>query len=248
MTVQKFTLYNNSLCPYAARAILALTETGHKNTEIVEIDLSVPRPEWFLKLNPYGQVPTLKIEDSKSDNDHQIVLESLFVAEYLSDLHPEAKLMPEDALQRAQIRYIIHHWGARTQPLLHKALFSKDPEEALKLREEALVELGKVNNLIAQAHAHTATLNDTDVQGAFFLGEQFSFADLALAPFLLRLFLTFRLADESGAVEKDFEDRLQKLEKVWAWREAVQQRPSVQKTSPSKKALEDSYRAFLKKF
>lgn len=248
MTVQKFTLYNNSLCPYAARAILALSETGHKDTEIVEIDLSVPRPDWFLKLNPYGQVPTLKIEDSNDGSDHQIVLESLFVAEYFSDLHPEAKLMPEDALQRAQIRYVIHHWGARTQPLLHKALFSKDPEEAAKLREEILVELGKVNTLIAQAHAHTAILNETHASGPFFLGEQFSFADVALAPFLLRLFLTFRLADESGVVEKDFEERLQKSEKLFAWREAVQQRPSVQKTSPSKEALEASYRAFLKKY
>ena len=91
MTVQKFTLYNNNLCPYAARAILALTETGHKNTEIVDIDLSVPRPEWYLKLNPYGQVPALKIEDGSDGNDYQMVLESLFVAEYISDLHPEAK-------------------------------------------------------------------------------------------------------------------------------------------------------------
>jgi len=90
MTVQKVTLYNNNLCPYAARAILAVAETGHQDIEVVEIDLGTPRPDWYLKVNPYGQVPALKIEDDQG-GEPQVVLESLFVAEFLSDLHPEAK-------------------------------------------------------------------------------------------------------------------------------------------------------------
>lgn len=84
MSLQKLVLYNYKFCPFAARAVLALAETKHAY-ENVEIDLSVPRPDWYLKdINPYGQVPALKV------NDKDIVLESLFVAEYIADLHPES--------------------------------------------------------------------------------------------------------------------------------------------------------------
>jgi len=61
---------------------MAETKQAH---EKVEIDLSVPRPDWYLReINPYGQVPALKIDDK------YVVLESLFVAEYLADLNPQA--------------------------------------------------------------------------------------------------------------------------------------------------------------
>lgn len=84
MTVPKLTLYNSNLCPYAARAVIALAETNQEH-EVVAIDLAVPRPEWYLKdINPYGQVPALKVGE-----DH-IILESLLVSEYVADLHPEA--------------------------------------------------------------------------------------------------------------------------------------------------------------
>ncbi|KAG0300207.1 hypothetical protein BGZ98_009368 [Dissophora globulifera] len=44
-----------------------------------------PRPDWFLKeINQYGQVLEHKI------NDKDIVLESLFLTEYLADLHSES--------------------------------------------------------------------------------------------------------------------------------------------------------------
>lgn len=83
MTGHNFVLYNSYYCPYAARAVVAFAETGAEH-EVVEIDLKVPRPEWYLKdINPYGQVPALKI------NDKDIILESLIVAEYLADLYPE---------------------------------------------------------------------------------------------------------------------------------------------------------------
>ena len=84
MTVPKLVLYNNDRCPYAARAVIALAETKTEH-EVVDIDLTTPRPEWYLKdINPYGQVPALKIDNK------DIILESLFVAEYVADLHPES--------------------------------------------------------------------------------------------------------------------------------------------------------------
>jgi glutaredoxin len=85
MTVPKLTIYNNIACPYANRVLIALQET-QQEYELVDIDLKTPRPEYYLKeVNPYGEVPALKAADGN------VILESLVIAEYLADSHPDAK-------------------------------------------------------------------------------------------------------------------------------------------------------------
>ena len=84
MASKKLTLYSCKICPFAARAVLAMAETRQAHDK-VEIDIMAPRPDWYIKdINPYGQVPALKV------GDDQVILESLFVAEYITDLHPES--------------------------------------------------------------------------------------------------------------------------------------------------------------
>ncbi|KAF9394759.1 hypothetical protein CPC16_010325 [Podila verticillata] len=233
MTVPKLTLYNSNLCPYAARSVIALAETNQEH-EVVAIDLAVPRPEWYLKdINPYGQVPALKVGE-----DH-IILESLLVSEYIADLHPEAGLLPSDPLQRAQVRYLIHHWGARTQPAIHKASFTLDTTEARKHLEDLIVELEKVDALLRNVHRKES---DGFGQGAYFLGDKFSFAEVALAPFLARVFL---LESYNGnklptAAENP------KIARFLAWKDAVTKRPSVIKSTPAQETLTTNYRKWVK--
>ncbi|GJJ70588.1 glutathione S-transferase [Entomortierella parvispora] len=231
MTVQKLVLYNSHFCPYAARAVIALAETQQAH-EVVPIDLDVPRPQWYLDdINPYGQVPALKVDDK------DIVLESLFVAEYVADLHPESGLLPKDPLQRAQTRYLIHHWGARTQPAHQKATFTLDPTEAAKYREELVVELQKFNKLLLGAHKL-----DSDADGPFFFGEKFTFADLNIAPFLGRFFLL----DQYNGNKAITKESNPELERFFEWKEAVVSRSSVQKATPSQETLTAKYRKWLK--
>ncbi|KAF9167544.1 hypothetical protein BGX21_000073 [Mortierella sp. AD011] len=229
MTTPKLVLYNSSLCPYAARAVIALAETNTEH-EVVSIDLSVPRPEWYLKdINPYGQVPALKVDDK------DVILESLFVAEYVADLHPESGLLPSDPLQRAQTRYLIHHWGARVQPVHHKASFTLDATEAAKHREELVVELEKFNKLLVDAHRNGS-------EGGYFLGDKFTFADLAIAPFLARFFL---LGEYNGNKNITLEEFPQ-LKRFFEWKETILQRASIQKSTPAKETLSTNYRKWLK--
>ncbi|KAK5829178.1 putative glutathione S-transferase [Linnemannia elongata] len=184
MSLQKLVLYNYKFCPFAARAVLALAETKHPY-ENVEIDLSVPRPDWYLKdINPYGQVPALKV------NDKDIILESLFVAEYIADLHPESGLLPTDALQRAQTRYLIHHWGTHVQPAFGNAAFTLDPAGAQQRHQAFIDQLEKIDHLLRSVHKTSQPGLNGD--GPFFLGSQFTFADLALASFLTRVPLVER--------------------------------------------------------
>ncbi|KAF9130574.1 hypothetical protein BGW39_002930 [Mortierella sp. 14UC] len=223
MTVPKFTIYNNIACPYANRVMIALQETNQEH-ELAFIDLKTPRSESYLKeVNPYGEVPALKTADGN------VILESLVIAEYLADLNPEAGLLSKDPLQRAQSRYLIQHWTSRTQPAIAKAALALDsPTEEANALDLAVAEFEKVDALLRKVNITKD--------------------DLALAPFLARGYLATALHEES--VQKAFDERLKankNLQRFLAWREAVVERPTVQKSIPSKEVVIDAFRTkFLK--
>ncbi|KAI8605130.1 hypothetical protein EDD21DRAFT_411389, partial [Dissophora ornata] len=126
---------------------------------------------------------------------------------------------------------------------IHKATVTLDPTESAKHRQDVVVELEKVDALL-----RNAPRKESDADGPFFLGEKFTFADLAIAPFLARFFLV--TAFQEKAVAAEFEKSLQGNEKVkrfLEWRDAAVQRESVQKATPEKEVLEDVYRKFISK-
>ncbi|KAG0215056.1 hypothetical protein BGX33_001553 [Mortierella sp. NVP41] len=230
MTVPKLVSYSNILCPYADRVLVALQETQQEH-ESVFIDLSTPRPEYYLKeINPYGEVPALKTADG------HVILESLVIAEYIANLNPQAGLLPKDPLQRAQSEYLIQHWGNRAQPAIHKASLTLEPSEnRAKALDLAEAELEKVDDLLRKAAK--------DTEGPYFLGSKFTFADLALSPFLVRGYLVTAFQEE--AVQKEFDERLKvnkNVQRFLEWRDAVTQRPSVLKSTPAKKDVLNVYR------
>ncbi len=48
---------------------------------------------WYLKINPYGVVPSL-------DHEGRIITESCVILEYLEDVFPDVRLRPIDARAR----------------------------------------------------------------------------------------------------------------------------------------------------
>ena len=56
------TLYSHVMCPFAQKAWIALN-FAKVDYEIEQIDLYGSKPSWFLKMNPKGQVPVLKVGD-----------------------------------------------------------------------------------------------------------------------------------------------------------------------------------------
>lgn len=233
MTGQNITFYTSAYCPFAARAAIAFEETQHPK-ESVEIDLTTARPDWYLRdINPYGQVPVLKV------NDEHIILESLFVAEYLADLHPESGLLPKDALQRAQLRYLIHTYGTHVHTAHFKAAYTSDAEETVKHRAALLVELEKFEKLLTGAHITE--------EGPYFLGKNFTLADLAIAPFLVRFFLVDAYHRVEGAPDfLETKEAKEKLPRFLAWKAAVEARESVQKTTPDLEYIKNVYKKFIK--
>ncbi|KAF9191492.1 hypothetical protein BGZ51_007206 [Haplosporangium sp. Z 767] len=236
----KYTLYISPYCPYAARAVIAMAETKQEHTA-VSIDLSTARPKWFLEdINPNGQVPALKIEND--DGTENIITESLIVAEYIADLHPESGLIAKDPLQRAQSQYLIQHWENRVQPALFKAIVTLDPTYSLKFRQQLIVELEKIDVLLRKANRFS--------DGPFFLGSDFTFVDLALASHVFRLFLVPAFQDNEDQVRQEFEQSLnenQNLKRFREWREALLNRESVQNANADKVMIKKIFSKFVSK-
>jgi len=87
-------------CPYCARVRIALAEKSLEH-EAVVVDLS-NRPPWVYELNATGRVAIL---------DESFVLpESEVIMGYLDERYPDAPLLPEDPVERARARLLVHRF------------------------------------------------------------------------------------------------------------------------------------------
>ncbi|MDQ2094296.1 FtsZ-binding protein FzlA [Rhodalgimonas zhirmunskyi] len=92
------TLYHVPLSPFCRKVRLSLAEKR------IECELIEER-YWeqdadFLRRNPAGKVPVLKI-------DGMVMAESAAICEYLEDAYPEISLMPKDPVGRYEVRRLV---------------------------------------------------------------------------------------------------------------------------------------------
>lgn len=93
-------------CPYAARVHLVL-DAKNIPYHTVNINL-IDKPEWLLLANPLGKVPVLQLVDKP---DAPFACESLLIAEYLDEVHPQNRLYPSDPLKKLQEKIWIEHFS-----------------------------------------------------------------------------------------------------------------------------------------
>ncbi|MBV1903338.1 MAG: glutathione S-transferase family protein [Marinosulfonomonas sp.] len=91
-------LFHVPLSPFCRKVRLSLAEKK------IEVEL-VEERYWeqdadFLRRNPAGKVPVLKI-------DGQTLAESSAICEYIEEKHPEPPLLPKDAVQRHEVRRLV---------------------------------------------------------------------------------------------------------------------------------------------
>jgi glutathione S-transferase len=211
-------LFASKLCPFAARARLALAEKRVPFKE-VEIDLQ-RKPDWFLQISPHGKVPLLR-------HDGRLVWESAVIAEYLEEVFPARPLLPGEPEQRAAARTWVNfadsHLYARTDTLLH----SVDPEVHARIMKQIADDL---RFLEGRGFAWPAN------NGPYLLGAEFTLADLALYPWfeqlaVLERYRGFRLPAE--------------CQRLIAWQQAVANRDSVQAVGKSPQYFLDEYGRLL---
>lgn len=90
-------LYNQPLSPFCRKIRLVLAEKK------IEVELVEEKP-WerrmdFLRMNPAGQVPVLKIDDL-------VIADSAAIFEYIEETQPDPPLLPKDPAARAEARRI----------------------------------------------------------------------------------------------------------------------------------------------
>lgn len=197
--------FGNSVCSEKAR--LALNEKGIRDWESREVDLFKGdqfAPE-YLKLNPKAVVPTL-VDDGK------VIVESTLIAEYIDDRFDGPALKPKDAFARAEMRLYSKACDEGVHQAIGVISFAAMFMDRLRRMSPAeLAEhLSKVVDLerrdrYAAIHAHGAraphvyrgvaaleklfqkTESVLKDDRRWLCGDQFTLAEINLAPYLARL-------------------------------------------------------------
>ncbi|KAJ4253863.1 hypothetical protein NW762_010259 [Fusarium torreyae] len=135
----KIIFYTVRQCPYAHRVYITLAELGIPYEE-KHIDISVPRTEEYLKINPRGKVPSLSYNGN-------ILIESDIIAKFLADVHPSHLIPPSvseaGALRRACVQFFFDTYISRVQALVYQAIDAKTDAEADEIGEKLVANVVK---------------------------------------------------------------------------------------------------------
>ena len=155
------TLFSSTSDLYSHRVRIVLAEKGI-NFETVEVDPANP-PEDLMDLNPYGIVPTLVDRDL-------VLYDAQVIMEYLDERFPHPPLMPVDPVSRAQSRMTLRRIQRDWDSCVDKLEQGKDKAKAAKELGDSLIVISPIFE-----------------QKPFFLSDDLSLLDCAVAPILWRL-------------------------------------------------------------
>ncbi len=180
---------------YKIRLLLALL---NKDYECIDTDIlkGESRTDEFLKKNPNGRVPTLQIDEST------YLPESNAILWYLAEGSP---YIPDDRLTRARVLQWMFFEQYSHEPFIATSRFwISILKEADNYREQ-------IESKRAGGESALAVMNEHLASHAYFAGEHYSIADIAL-------FAYTHVADEGG-----FD--LSPYPEVMNWIERVQSQP-----------------------
>lgn len=154
-------LYSDPRCPDSHRTRIVLAEKELPvDTKELESDAL---PADFLKINPYGKLPTVIDRDI-------VFFESSVVNEYLDERYPHPPLKPGSPAERAQMRLAVMQLERELYPIFFDCQNSRKKKEAT-----------------AKLNVYLESLNGYLARQEYFIGEQFTLADVTLSPILWRL-------------------------------------------------------------
>ncbi|HEC18772.1 MAG TPA: stringent starvation protein A [Gammaproteobacteria bacterium] len=154
-------LFSGASDLYSHRVRIVLAEKGI-NYEGVDVDIAHP-PEDLMELNPYGKVPTLVDRDL-------VLYDAQVIMEYLDERFPHPPLMPVDPVSRAQSRMTLSRIQQDWDSLVNKLQNSRDKSKVAKDLCDSLTVIAPIFE-----------------QKPFFMSDELSLLDCAVAPILWRL-------------------------------------------------------------
>ncbi len=197
-------LYNRDLSNFASKSRIVIREKGLK-VEMTAPPGGTNSPE-YKKLNPFGKIPALQLDDG------QVIAESEIINEYLEDKFPETPLLPKDAEGRARVRSFSRLNDLYLDPpmrALLPQLFGKKLDD------------GFIQEKIADLNRRLDQL-EVALAGPWATGAAFTLADAALAP---TVFFLVNILPMFGA-----KPPLEGRPKLAAWWGQAQARPSTKET------------------
>jgi len=203
--------YYSRLSINARRVWVTLLE---KNIEFEPILLKLDGDQFqpdFLQLNPFHHIPVLVDGDFK-------VFESLAILDYLETKYPNPSFMPNNPQDIAKVR------------MIELVTVNELPPASIVLMKEML-DVPVEEQKIKQAKQSMTTAlqyfeDNLKEDRAYFLGEQFSYADI--------------VAGTAVAAIPNLGISLKPYLKVTQWVENLNQRSSWQETVPSPEEIEKS--------
>uniref|UniRef100_A0A3B4FCV3 Glutathione S-transferase omega n=1 Tax=Pundamilia nyererei TaxID=303518 RepID=A0A3B4FCV3_9CICH len=132
-------VYSMRFCPFAQRTRLVLKTKGIKY-ETINVHLK-EKPDWYLKKNPLGLVPTLETPAG------EVIYESPITCEYLDEVYPEKKLLPSSPFAKAQQKMMLEHFS-KVIPYFYKIpMDKKKGEDVSGLEAELKEKFAKLNEV-----------------------------------------------------------------------------------------------------
>lgn len=212
--------YGSWRCPYSQRAWIGLEEKvvdyqwievdvyesssdGRERRRLSLDELRGRYPE-FVACSPRGSLPAL---EHRGERIH----DSLVTAEYIHEAFDGPPLLPKTPYLRARVRLWAAHVESRVVPHFDALLVARDEDQRQQARQALIEGLTEFEAAMAP-----------EAEGPFFLGDDFSMADIALVPWWQRMVSVLRAYRK---FDPSVHPRLQ------AWHEAVQARPSVRRTA-----------------
>lgn len=175
-------LYSDSDDVYSHQVRIVLAEKG-VNVEIMATKNGEASND-LLAINPYGTVPTLIDRDL-------VLYEARIIMEYLDERFPHPPLLPVYPVARAETRKMMHRIEQDWYSLLQRIHAGDNVDAARQQLQESLLSLEPVF-----------------ADKPYFLSDEFSLLDCALAPLLWRL---PQLGIEVSAQEKGLNAYMQRL-------------------------------------
>lgn len=205
--------YSGWFCPFVQRAWIALEQKGIPY--LYQEENPYKKDEKFVEKFPKGLVPGVLYKGKP-------VAESLVILEFLEDVYPQVPLLPSDPYARAQVRYTVDGVTKSVLPPFYRLLQAQEADK----QDEAREDLYKGLQTFAQG-----------ITGPYWAGEQFTHADIALLPFIVRLpILENHRSFERSKVGHGFE----------AYAERVVKLPAVQRTISDSDKYEGVYARYLR--
>lgn len=208
-------LYHLDRSPFGWKVRLVMAEKNIPYESIVPTNKN-DDPE-FAKLNPFRLTPVLQLEDGRT------IYESSVINEYLDEVFPDPRMLPEGPYERARIRILedtSDQYLYAAVRGLRDALFIYEPpllvpRPGVSPSDAAVVEARK------RIEEQLGTFEEALGHGPWFGGEDFSVADAALVPPIVGSLETLGVLPDA-----------KRFPRLAAWRDRVVVRPSFAASKP----------------